>query len=269
MRALPTRRVRLAGLLAAAAVLAMSPAASAKTHKSGGGGGTTTTAGTGFDVSYPQCPGTSLPVPISFGIVGVNQGIVYSPNTCAAAEYAWALNNSTSTTHPHVSFYANTADPGPSSGHWRTGSTYPQPCPSDVSSYGCDYDYGWYAAQDSYQDAVAASSAGVAQSSPWWLDVESANSWVDGPTNNAADLQGALDFFSTVVGLKAGIYTNSYTWTTYFASTNAFSAYPAWLPGASTLTGAESNCKAVAPTTGQVTLTQYSADGLDADYPCV
>ena len=268
MRSVLARRVRLAGLLTATAVLAMSPAASAKTHQSGGGGGTTSTAGTGFDVSYPQCPGTSLPAPISFGLVGVNHGIVYSPNTCAAAEYTWALDNSTSTAHAHVSFYANTADPGPSSGHWPTGATSPRSCPSDTSSPDCDYDYGWYAAQDSYQDAVAASSTTAAQSSPWWLDIESANSWVDGPTNNAADIQGALDFFSTVVGVKAGIYTNSSTWTTYFGSTTAFSGYPAWLPGATTLRGAESNCKSVAPTAGPIVLTQYSADGLDADYPC-
>ena len=260
------RRVWLVGGMTAAALGLLSPAALAKPHP-----GPTSTANTGYDVSWPQCPGTGLPRPISFAVVGVNDGIAYSPNPCLAGEYSWALASSTSTTHPHVSFYANTADPGSSSVHWPVGQVTPMPCVAGAVPTGCDYDYGWNAAQNSYQDAVAASSAVAAQSSPWWLDIESANSWNDGASGDSADIQGALAFLTStlVSGARVGIYTNSSSWSSITGSSTKFAAYPAWLPGAVTLNGARSNCSARAPSGGQVVLSQYSANGLDADYPCV
>ena len=102
-------------------------------------------------MSYPQCPATSLPSSISFGIVGVNDGIVYSPNPCMSTEYTWATTSSTSNSEPHVSFHANTADPGPSlSSYWPSNDTTPMDCATDVASnpsnpnsYACNYDYGW------------------------------------------------------------------------------------------------------------------------------
>ena len=38
----------------------------------------------GYDISWPQCGG-SYPVNPVFGIVGVNKGIVFSPNPCLGA----------------------------------------------------------------------------------------------------------------------------------------------------------------------------------------
>jgi len=99
----------------------------------------------GYDISYPQC-GKTLPSKPAFGLVGVNGGLAYSGNSCLASEYAWALTSSSST-QPHVSFYANTGNPGPDvSTHWPArGTATPQPCDGSWSA-ACAYDYGWYAA---------------------------------------------------------------------------------------------------------------------------
>src|SRR5215211_4539236 len=42
----------------------------------------------GYDISWPQC-GNPYPVNPAFGIVGVNRGIVFSPNPCLASEITW------------------------------------------------------------------------------------------------------------------------------------------------------------------------------------
>jgi hypothetical protein len=161
----------------------------ARRPKPGGSGAT------GYDVSFPQCS-TALPSSPLFGIVGVNDGMAYTPNPCLAREYAWA-EASSSTTTPKVSFYANTADPGPTSSHWPAGQTSPKVCttPSTLTT-SCSYDYGWNAAANSYSDAVQVAGSAAA-SAPWWLDIETANSWTSDPTNNIADIQGALDYLTT------------------------------------------------------------------------
>lgn len=255
MRIRGTTLSMAAGLL----LLLLPTAASARTSS-------TSSTSSGYDVSYPQC-GSALPASAGFGIVGVNDGIVYSPNPCLASQYRWADTSTTSTVEARVSFYANTADPGPSSGHWPLGQLTPQVCVTGAN-YGCDYDYGWNAANDSYQDAVGAAGATAAQGAPWWLDVESANSWNDGYALNTADLQGAADALDQLTGHQPGFYTNSSSWQSITGSTRQFSSYEAWLPGARTLRGARSNCAATAPTGGTVYLSQYSAKGLDADYDC-
>src|SRR3954465_13658524 len=104
------RRILIVPLLSFALVVLtpFSALAAKKPPKGHGDAG-----GTGYDVSYPQCSGALPPSPL-FGIVGVNNGIVYSANPCLATECAGAAN-ATTTTRPKVSFYANTANPGPAS----------------------------------------------------------------------------------------------------------------------------------------------------------
>src|SRR5205823_2638614 len=175
-------RPLIVGALAAAVLLASSaPALASKSHKggggSGGGGGTTTPQG--YDISYPQCGGVYPSAP-AFGVVGVNGGLAYASNGCLASEYQWALGSST-TTGAKASLYANTGNPGPVSAHWPKGQTSPMACDGTWSA-GCSYDYGWNAAQDSFADASAAIGATAAGTVPWWLDVETANSW------NSSDL---------------------------------------------------------------------------------
>jgi len=236
-------------------------------------------ASAGYDVSYPQCSST-LPSAPDFGIVGVNGGKPYAANPCLGTQYNWALT-STSTAYPKVSFYANTADPGPTlSTHWPTGQATPRAC-DGTWSVDCTYDYGWNAAADSYAKAVAAAGATPARSAYWWLDVETGNSWADGSAApnwaalNIADLQGGAAYLASQGVGQIGFYSTGYQWgqitglnaTTspaYFASTLVN-----WVPGATTLSGAQARCSASYSFTGaRVQLTQYLQSGFDADFRC-
>ena len=97
---------------------AASPAGLVGARKGSGG------SPSGYDIGYPQC-GRSLPAKASFGIVGANNGIVFSTNPCLSAELTWAQQAA----NHRPAFYANTADPGPAySSHWPTGQTSPRWC---------------------------------------------------------------------------------------------------------------------------------------------
>lgn len=252
----------LCGALVATVIAPAGPAAAA----------VSTTGQYGFDISYPQCGSvTSLPPPGAFDILGANDGIVYSANPCLAAEYGWAANGSAV-----VSFYANTADPGPSSSHWPAGQTVngrscPAHKPYRVGSKAyddCSYIYGWDAAQDSLADAAAAAGASVADGAQWWLDVESANSWTRSKPANIADIQGGLDFFASHDSAGyVGIYTNSSSWSSITGGTQTLSAYPFWSPG-NTASTAVSACGATSVTGGHTRYTQFQANNLDNDYDC-
>ncbi|HEX6476249.1 MAG TPA: hypothetical protein VF005_03165, partial [Acidimicrobiales bacterium] len=207
---------------------------------------------TGYDVSYPQC-GRTPSSPGGFDILGVNDGIVYSPNPCLAAEYRWATSASAPAT---VSFYANTADPGSQSSHWPTGQSSPKPCPAEsryrqgTQAFGnCSYDYGWNAAANSFADAVAATPSGVPGGSQWWLDVESANSWTTDHGANIADIQGGVDYLRSKVAY-AGIYTDPASWVSITGSTTQFSGYPYWAPGGTSATASATCHNAAASVTG-------------------
>lgn len=244
----------------------------------------------GYDVSYPQC-NQSLPSAL-FGIVGVNNGIVFSANPCLGtgdgpSELAWAQQAA----NHAPAFYANTADPGPAySSHWPTGQTTPQFCdPNAANSTACSYDYGWNAAQDSFADAVAAegqvngydpsAAAAAAASAPWWLDVETTNSWQTlesayGQTtasrdNDVAALDGAVAYLQSRGVASVGFYSTSYQWTQVTGGTGSlFAANPNWVAGYSNVTAAQSGCTSVGFTGGPVRLTQYHQNGLDADIAC-
>jgi Bacterial Ig-like domain (group 2) len=221
----------------------------------------------GFDISWPQCGG-SYPVNPAFGIVGVNKGIVFSPTPCLASEVTWAGGTS-------AALYANTGNPGPAlSTHWPTGQTSPQVCSAATPDTAeCAYDYGYNAAADSYADAVAAFAAlGLPASpagSPWWLDVETSNSWRSDVTLNAAALSGAVDYLGSVARVASlGFYSTSYQWGVITGGTSAFSAYPSWVAGAADAAGASANCAGPGFTGGGVTLAQYPSGGFDADLRC-
>jgi hypothetical protein len=228
----------------------------------------------GNDISSPQC-GSPYPTGQTFGVVAVNSGLPYSANPCLASEYQWTLGSS-STTRPKASLYLNTANPGPvKSSHWPTGATAPKACDGTWSA-NCSYDYGWNAAQDSFGDAIAAVGQTAAASSPWWLDVETANSWNSSDlATNRADIQGARDYLQTVRGVASvGIYSTAAQWnqitgaTSPSSSVNApFAATPNWVAGASSATSAPTYCTNTF-TGGRVTYVQYLAGGFDADYAC-
>jgi hypothetical protein len=231
------------------------------------------TAALGYDVSYPQC-GKPLPSKPAFAILGVNGGLAYSGNPCLAGQYAWALTSS-STTQPRVSFYANTGNPGPTvSTHWPApGTTTPEPCDGSWST-ACAYDYGFYAAQDSFNRASSVAGAAAATAAPWWLDVELANSWSSDTATNSASLQGAVALLKSVGVANVGIYAASSHWATIVGATNPsspqndpFRALPNWVPGARNAKEASQRC-ATTLTGGPTKLAQYVSGGFDVDYPC-
>jgi hypothetical protein len=227
---------------------------------------------TTYDVSYPQC-GSSLPSTASGGIVGVNDGIVLSANPCFGTEWAWA----TKAPSYAPAIYANTGDPGPArSSHWPTGATTPKAC-DGTNSVDCSYDYGWRAAQDSFADAGKAVPAPIGY--PWWLDVETGNSWqtlesdygqtASSRANDIAALQGEVDALTANGVSTVGFYSTSYQWQQITGGTGGtFAGSPAWLAGSSALTNAQAACQSTSFTGGKVTLTQYRSSGYDADYHC-
>jgi hypothetical protein len=241
-------------------------------------GGATASSTTGYDISYPQCTG-SFPASPAFGIVGVNDGKPYSANPCLGtddgpSELQWAGMN--------AQLYANTANPGPTlSTHWPSGQTSPEQC-NTASNPGsdtaqCAYDYGWNAAGDSYQDAVNAyialgwAQAGATRTpiaNAWWLDVETGNSWTSNTAFNTDELQGEVDYLTSVGAARIGFYSTASNWQTITGGTASFAAYNSWMPGASTLSQAKANCAGGGVTGGGVTLTQYPLNGFDADYQC-
>jgi hypothetical protein len=230
-------------------------------------------ATTGYDVSYPQCS-SRLPNKPAFAIVGVNGGLAYSGNSCLAAEYQWAAT-STATNQAHVSFYVNTGNPGPTaSTHWPpAGTTTPQSCDGSWSQ-SCAYDYGWNAAQDSFSRAVPVAGASAAVAAPWWLDVETANSWSTDTATNRADLQGAIAALRSAGVSSIGIYSTASMWSQITGATapnsvvnDPFRALPNWVPGARNAKEAPSLCSRTFAG-GPVKFVQYPTAGFDGDYAC-
>ena len=90
--------------------------------------------------------------------------------------------------------------------------------PAATSSADCSYDYGWYAAADSYAKAQSAyTSLGISVSpalTSWWVDVETTNSWQSSTTNNVAMLQGEVDYLKSVGVTQLGFYSTTVQWGT-------------------------------------------------------
>jgi len=236
---------------------------------------------TGYDISYPQCGG-AYPSAVSFGIVGVNDGIVYSANPCLPSELNWAE----AAGNHAPAFYANTANPGPAySSHWPSGQQTPKACDGSNSA-ACSYDYGWNAAYDSFTDAVnaetadgSASPSAAAAGAPWWLDVETGNSWetlesaygvtATSEANDQAALQGEIALFRSQGVASVGVYSTGSQWASITGGTGSmFATSPVWIAGFRRLSLAQAGCSSTSFTGGRVTLTQYPSPGFDADNVC-
>ena len=261
------RTRRLAALVTMLALLVTVPAAGADAATTFGRFASSASPAPGYDVSWPQCSGP-LPADPAFGIVGVNKGIVFSPNPCLASEVIWAGGT-------RAGLYASTANPGPAlSTHWPTGQSSPMVCSAtDPDTAACAYDYGYNAASDSYADAVAAFAAlglaGTPAGSSWWLDVETSNSWRSDVSLNTSALSGAVHYFATVAGVASlGFYSTSYQWGVITGGTTTFSAYPSWIAGATDASGASADCSGPGFTGGAVWLAQYPSGGFDANVLC-
>lgn len=255
---------RLVGAFAALSLAVLANAAAANLA-----GATTSNLAGGYDISWPQCP-SNFPTTPAFGIAGVNDGRPFTANPClggtTSGEYAWAV----AATGEPAQLYVNSADPGPSSPNWDQGlgQSTPYGTCAHNNDAACAYEYGINAA--TY--AVGLAPAG-ALGLNWWIDVETANSWLHDTTANIADIQGMIAGFSAsgVTG-TVGIYTNSSSWNRITGDTQDFAGatYPAWFPtGSSSSAVAASDCTTVtAPSGGTIVMTQYSLNGYDGDYYC-
>ena len=290
---------------------AVTPAVAARPGHGGGGGSTGSggSTTTGADVSYPQC-GTTLPT-FAFGIVGVNDGLANNLNPCLGpstsypsytqSELYWATTASTgSTSQPKASLYVNTADPGnmyngtliadwPTSGSTPDGSCSTTTVTSRGHTYtvgansdACAWQYGYSKAT---QDAAWLTSAATAinnqappisvsaapSSYPWWLDVETGNTWQSDTTMNVAELQGMVAGLQAASATTVGAYSTASQWNSITGgtttSTPSLSAIPDWIPGATSQAQAQSNCNLPSFTSGTVMVTQWTGSP-DNDYAC-
>jgi hypothetical protein len=234
---------------------------------SGRGGGNPKTT-RGYDISYPQC-GAAFPSNPAFAIVGVNGGRVFSPNPCLASQITWGGGAATE-------LYANTGNPGPAlSSFWPKGQTSPRFCDSaNPDTADCAYDYGWNAAQSSFQTAQQAyTSLGITTSpaaTRWWLDVETGNSWRTETTLNVAALQGEFDYLRSAGVTDLGFYSTTAQWTEITGGSKVFSPAPSWGAGSPSEKAAQSLCRSTLTsfTGGRLAMVQYIYQGFDANVRC-
>jgi hypothetical protein len=262
---------------------------------------------TGNDISWPQC-GRSYPSGQAFGIVGLNGGLANDLDGCLASELDWAWTSSGASkpgVMPAASLYVNTADPSPAVSDWprddldpngiseAPGQGNPNADPYGACSGGddraCAWQYGWdRAIQDMLWLAAAQSSTrggNVPAAYPWWLDVETGNTWETGSAgqaNNIADLEGMVAAFEStgesasgvLLGGVAhvGIYSTASQWGAITGgvvpSGSDLAGLPDWIPGARTQSAATSACSASAFTGGGVIVTQWFGKPFDGDYAC-
>jgi hypothetical protein len=227
----------------------------------GGRAGTFYNTGTlGYDVSYPQC-NSRMPRGADFAVVGVTNGLPWSANPCLKTQFAWAESLS-----GPAAYYTNTANPGPISPYWNRPG--PRTCadPKSKTDTGCSYNYGWNAAEQAYNVAVAATSAGDAQSHFWWLDVETMNSWNGSTAANTATVYGYHDYLKSRGVPGIGVYSTGYQWGVITGGAKLAGA-PSWVATGASAKSASKYCKA--GFTGEaVWLVQYPSKGYDANYVC-
>jgi hypothetical protein len=265
---------------------------------------------TGYDISFPQC-GSTFPSAQGFGIVGINDGLPDALNPCfgpstsyTQSELYWAVSTSIgSTSQPKASLYANTSDPGdvvdgslitdwPSSGNTPYGActttmvmTSTGSSIAGANSNACAWEYGQQlATQDvSWVSAAAAAINGqsppvsvptAVSAYPWWLDVETSNTWQQGSSGeamNVALLQGMVSDLTTAGVTSVGVYATTEQWNDITggtpSGTTSLSGLDDWVPGAGTLGGAEADCESGSFTEGAVVLAQWTTD-IDNDVVC-
>ena len=187
------------------------------------------------------------------------------------------------TSQPPVSFYVNTANPGPGVADWPKSNTDPSGNNTGLSGntvtdpYGnctggddqaCAWQYGWNMANLDAQSRVATNPGRYR----WWLDVETVNSWESSTQSNRADLEGMVAYFQSIHSPAVGIYSTASQWGQIAGTVLSLSPlYPLtnWIPGARTLSQAKTNCSS-APLTGGgiVAVTQWVTSPTDSDFSC-
>jgi hypothetical protein len=204
----------------------------------------------GVDVSYPNC---SVKIPsVSFGIAGVNNGLVYGHNPCLSAEARNFAN---------LSLYLNTGLNASSSSPYYVQAQ--AGCNGDASC--AAYNYGYNAAADAVNYAK---SQGVS-STKWWLDVETMNTWNSDVLQNQKSLQGQYDALIANGAGLAGVYSTTAQWQSITGGWQ--NGWANW--GATTWTTAkqaQSYCTGHQFTGGPSLLMQYKSkqSKIDQDVAC-
>ena len=207
---------------------------------------------TGYDVSYPQCPGTGSPGG-AFGIVGVNGGRPFTYNSCLANEYGAAP------TSPAPSLYINT---GYSGAYRRNISTNCASLSSGIAGTSAVQQAWAIGCSEAETSLAYAGRQGATNVAMWWLDVETGNSWSTSNTSlNQNAIQGAISRLGQT-GLPVGVYSTASMWTTItggnFTPTGLAADWEA-SGGACDPTGFTNN---------PVWLVQSVVGGVDRDYAC-
>jgi hypothetical protein len=135
--------------------------------------------------------------------------------------------------------------------------------------------------------ADGASVSGNAGSYQWWLDVETANTWQSGSASalamNDAVLEGMLQYLKGLGVTVVGVYASPNSWQTITGGQSTIEsnwtssgspapsplyAVPDWVPGASSQSGAISNCSTTSFTNGRIDLAQWVQNSLDYNQSC-
>ncbi len=239
-----------------------------------------TAASKGFDISYPQC-GSSYPSGQSFAVVGVTGGVANDANGCLGSELKWASSSPglTSPSQAPVSFYINTANPGPGVADWPHSGTDTYGTCRGKWSRACAYLYGQQRAAYAY-GLVSATNPYLASIAPWWLDIETVNSWATGSTRhdkrlNIAAIRGFIEgLIDAGAPAPVGVYSTGQEWRqlTGLTAHRAAAAFgfspPSWISSVGTLQDARTNCSAAGFTGVGPTLAQYSNGDFDGDLSC-
>jgi hypothetical protein len=259
----------VAALAACGSVLALLAAAAPAAAKSA-------PAARGYDISYPQC-GSSYPKGQTFGIVGVNGGVANNANKCVGGELKWAASSPGLATPPQASasLYINTADPGPGVSDWpHSGSSEGYGTCHGGWSRACAFVYGEQRATYSY-GLVNANHPLLASTEPWWLDIETVNTWASRKALNIATIRGFVEgLINAGAPASVGIYSSATEWRTITGlnshTTSSALGYspPSWVVGSGSVTDAEKMCRSIAFTGGKPTLAQYSHGSFDGDLRC-
>ena len=205
---------------------------------------------TGYDVSYPQCPGTVAPAG-TFAIVGVNGGRPFTQNSCLSTEYAVAPKS------PAPSLYINT---GYSGAYRKSISTNCSSLSRGVSGTSQEQQAWAIGCTEAEASLAYASRQGATSVAMWWLDVETGNSWsTSNLTLNQYTIQGAVTRMAHS-GLPVGVYSTASMW-------NAITG------GNFTPTGLAADWVAAGScstpfTKSPVWLVQSVVGGVDRDYAC-
>jgi len=250
-------------------------------------------AAAGADVSYTECGG-ALPLGQAFGVVGLNGGRANTLNPCLAEELNWAAYKSSgASVEPKVSVYLNTGDPGnsylgaevadwPNSGITPYGDCLPTAVYARLFGAGqvslaCAFEYGYQKAEADVrwlrtaarQDHLPTQPAAY----PFWLDVETTNSWQNSTLLNTVDLEGMVSALQLAGVEHLGVYAFTPQWDQITGGLVTLAAGPLvassdWIPVGGSLATAEGGCQQSPFVGTTMAMTQFDSGPFDADFAC-